>query len=168
MSASAPTLWPKSCMVTQWPSCPTCPRIAWFTALRCGAAGKGSPLSTSSTSWSKRTAKNQCPSSGSFCRRWGCFAVTSTYMSPGDVKALLSFSLISPENETAIKLLWVLNKVSLAEDSGIEQKSPNISTIWVIWNIKSQVKYIHELELAGICKVLEGQEGFSQSLSKKK
>lgn len=127
MSASAPTLWPKSCMVTQWPSCPTCPRIAWFTALRCGAAGKGSPLSTSSTSWSKRTAKNQCPSSGSFCRRWGCFAVTATYMSPGDVKALLSFSLISPEGGTAIKLLWFLNKVSLAEDSGIEQKSPNIS-----------------------------------------
>ena len=53
--------------------------------------------------------------------------MTATYMSPGDVKALLSFSLISPENETAIKLLRVLNKVSLAEDSGIEQRSPNTS-----------------------------------------
>ena len=29
------------------------------------------------------------------------------------------------------------------------------------------MKYVHELELAGICKELEGQEGLSQSLSKK-
>ena len=110
--------------VTFLPHLPKNSMVHW---LRCGAAGKGSPLSTSNTSWSKRTAKNQCPSSGSSCRRWGCFAVTATYMSPGDVKALLSFSLISPEGGTAIKLLWFLNKVSLAEDSGIEQKSPNIS-----------------------------------------
>lgn len=57
-------------MVTQWPSCPNCPRTATSITPRCGAAARGFQWRTWamwSSKWTPRTPSHSC---GSSCRRW--------------------------------------------------------------------------------------------------